>query len=212
MRSWFLPFLAVILSCGTLQAQAQATQFSLRGLSLPNFTAGSQIRLVWQNTQTSLLNLNISEKRVSFLPLNTTPTTLPTVAGLNDALGLEGCGFTPTLTPADAKVLGTDLLLFGPDNKPYASIEVRGNQGNFYTRSYLVYADKAVDVRAKGECSSFRNGTMDETIKLKKGWNWVVYLTLQLPVQKDGEVMTRTQVQVLPIPIGQFELAPLSNP
>lgn len=203
----------LLLVCFGL-AFAQNTQFKVGGLKLPILAPGAELRILWQNTQTTVVKLPISaEMRINLIQTNTA-IPLPNNSDWLDLLGLQNCALSPTVSPTGARVAGTDLFLYSSDQKPYAMFQVLGLERGYATRSVLVYAEKATEITAKGQCSVYKLGQVQLSLQLRPGWNWITYLSQTTQVNNGRENQINTIARVSPFPVGNFQLAPLreNNP
>lgn len=100
---------------------------------------------------------------------------------LVDALRLNICSFTPTVTPSNARAAIAVLSVFAANQtQPFGSLRME-RRNRLADReeaeiSYLIYAERDADVRGSGRCGSpDANLTMSINDQVKRGWNIVTY-------------------------------------
>lgn len=195
---------------------AQALSVELKGLASVNLATGTEIRIVWQDTNNSIARLVVGiDRKFSFDTPKDIQASLPAPLPLMNVLGLDDCSFTVTKssTLADAKVVGADLVLYSQNQQPYALVELRGFEpkNRSFLRSVLVYAEEKTTLKGTGACPQQTFGQVTLDLSLKKGWSWIVYSTTQLPGATKDSLLVNTSVATDSKPAGEFELAPLRN-
>lgn len=191
---------------------AQPLQLELKGIRAKFMSTGSEIRIVWQDTSYALATFSLNTDKKLSLDIPVSVPGVPQAMNATQALGVQACGLTPTLAPANARIFNTEFILYGPDkNKPVAGVEFRGMTSDTVDLSFLVYADRDVDIIGTGTCSQETYGVLALKLNLKKGWNWVTFSTKQNPGKKSGELDVVTEAKITSKPKGSFELIPLKN-